>query len=1306
MNQLLSLLMRIPGVARYLMLLILVGLAFYVVYREYGLVAAIVVLLMVGLIWLGVWLFQRAEKRKQRNEGLKFGKALDEQAGPSKKEVNEKVAELNKKWREAMTNLKSSNIDIYTLPWYMLIGEPQSGKSTTLKSSGLKFPVGMESISGGGGTRNCDWWFAEQGVILDTAGRLTFHDRARPDSAEWDRFLDLLGRHRPYCPINGVILVIPIDALLNIEPEDLEGRANNISKQLHHIQQKLAIQFPVYLMVTKCDRIYGFVEFFNKLTPDQQREMLGWSSQIEDSAFDPETFEHSFNELVRRMEAIRLESLSKGQYVEAPGKTFTFTHEFRGLCQPLLRYLSIIFQNTVYKDRLFFRGYYFCSGMLDGEPIVAACRNMLPSTAHLQKLEEIFNKERSFFVRDFYTDKVFPEEGLVRRASHFEKNDKLKRRLVWAFNIALLLFGLLFLWGLNRDLRSSLTRPMQAIDNTLTGLDSSQGTFFSSDDDRRTVYANLRGLRNELDADPDGGFFAMFRGDRNAMTEPLDDTFAYLYLDRFLLDLFQQTQAQLRGFRISNPARPRNSTQELTFLLDALAELKRWQVAVHDKETADFDPTIAPFLNLSIDPLWNNDLADMKGDTPIEAELEIWFQKVYDRSSKDTKEFLITEMVRRSTGLYTNLHAAVVEFYKNQPELLNYEDKRRLLADLESAYRNVGRDSPTWQEHDGKMTTLAGFFSDDNRRIIESGDRYLPFDEVRNRTIDALGPEFKDMRLTEEERGLLVNRPRNPGALRNKLPAGVPFVNQLKAVSTAGLPDPRGLRPPGEGNESLGYPPLPEDFWTRVLKPYTEQFDTQADPYAALPNSDSGLDENLDVLFNTGRRRVTRLKQILQQDMEDHMTFAEGTSDSKVNTNRFRNSMYQFSDNLMVRERNMLGAALARIAAGESMDIPAPPTRWKAYMDAFNRRSQSGRNYGGFTEGPDRISRKLRDNYQLPVRDIFADTAKPYEVISSYVDKVHGNLADFYDVLLQLDAVSDEELAKNKSRYRNRIPGRNKLQRLAEIENVPSYLRNHRTSLDRWSDAALDAFRRRVDVSDPCPECPRQLTRLRQAVSKAGEGFPMKFYASADPVREGLGKMRFDVPLADPDHVDEVLQALEVYRNPTKLQESYLRQKGLTQIVTAAQDWAAGVRRLRSKTQQYRFVLRHVDSDTEKGLNDLFTIAELQGAWKSERELSVVSPRMTKIIKNPDAVGEEIQLFFTDRDSTNKHEARLVFPRGLNAFLAFVLGGTQDSPSRVSRFLSIRSDVGNTKVVGNITLETTDDSPVPTPPPDWKKLGI
>lgn len=112
---------------------------------------------------------------------------------------------------------------LYELPWFMVVGSPGDGKTTALLNTGLQFPLAeqMEQTSRiltvpGGGTLHCDWWFTNEAVLIDTAGRYARHDdggeasAAQRNAGEWQGFLGLLRKHRPGAPLNGVILTLNV----------------------------------------------------------------------------------------------------------------------------------------------------------------------------------------------------------------------------------------------------------------------------------------------------------------------------------------------------------------------------------------------------------------------------------------------------------------------------------------------------------------------------------------------------------------------------------------------------------------------------------------------------------------------------------------------------------------------------------------------------------------------------------------------------------------------------------------------------------------------------------------------------------------------------------------------------------------------------------------------------------------------------------------------------------------------------------------------------------------------------------------
>ena len=179
--------------------------------------ARLVTIIIVVAIWLikNIWAVIRARKTNADViDGLTSG-PLDSHEGQASQE---EVEILRDRFKESLAVLKKAKLggrgprrQLYQLPWYVIIGPPGAGKTTALKNSGLKFPLmdhfGQDAIRGVGGTRNCDWWFTDEAVILDTAGRYTTQDSDQAvDSAAWGGFLQLLKKHRRRRPIDGVIV--------------------------------------------------------------------------------------------------------------------------------------------------------------------------------------------------------------------------------------------------------------------------------------------------------------------------------------------------------------------------------------------------------------------------------------------------------------------------------------------------------------------------------------------------------------------------------------------------------------------------------------------------------------------------------------------------------------------------------------------------------------------------------------------------------------------------------------------------------------------------------------------------------------------------------------------------------------------------------------------------------------------------------------------------------------------------------------------------------------------------------------------
>jgi type VI secretion system protein ImpL len=234
-----------------------------------GVLARIVLIAIIFIVW-GVVKLLKARKAAKADEQLAddlVGSA-DESGGLAPDQSAEEVAVLKQRFEEAIATLRASskhksNVSLYELPWFVIIGPPGSGKTTALVNSGLEFPLeqrfGKEALRGVGGTRNCDWWFTNEAVLLDTAGRYVTQDSHEVvDRAAWEGFLDLLKKYRKRRPINGVLVAISLSDLLLQSDAERNAQVLAIRHRIQDLYQHFGIRFPVYMLFTKCDLVAGF----------------------------------------------------------------------------------------------------------------------------------------------------------------------------------------------------------------------------------------------------------------------------------------------------------------------------------------------------------------------------------------------------------------------------------------------------------------------------------------------------------------------------------------------------------------------------------------------------------------------------------------------------------------------------------------------------------------------------------------------------------------------------------------------------------------------------------------------------------------------------------------------------------------------------------------------------------------------------------------------------------------------------------------------------------------------------------------
>ena len=222
----------------------------------------------------------------------------------------EESPQLDAAWNAGVRLLNQSRLGrlgapLYVLPWFMMLGETGAGKSTLLTRSGLLSalrPVNQRAKVAP--TETLDWWFLENSVVIDPAGRLI--EGSGESSFEWKRLLYWLLRSRRREPLNGLLLVLSSDQLLNETDEYLADQGQRLRVRLDELVKVFGARLPVYLIVTGAEALPGFLEWSEELSDEQHEQPFGLLSS--QSSGGAEAFlDEVFSGLNRRLFELRIE---------------------------------------------------------------------------------------------------------------------------------------------------------------------------------------------------------------------------------------------------------------------------------------------------------------------------------------------------------------------------------------------------------------------------------------------------------------------------------------------------------------------------------------------------------------------------------------------------------------------------------------------------------------------------------------------------------------------------------------------------------------------------------------------------------------------------------------------------------------------------------------------------------------------------------------------------------------------------------------------------------------------------------------
>ncbi len=414
-------------------LFVLIGIAIFagIVWARWPLWVGFFIAAGIIGLFLGVFFFYKLFlKRKEQ----KFVSQIIEQDNLSLNAIDTKEREASKemqaKWKAAMDALKQSHLKkqgnpLYVLPWYMIIGKSGTGKTTAIKSAKLSSSFSeVSSVSGISGTRNCDWWFFEQAILIDTAGRYAIPVDEDRDKDEWQKFLELMARYRKKEPLNGLIVTVSADSLNDMNSEGLEKYGRDIRNRIDELMRILGAKFPVYIMVTKCDLIQGMTHFSDCFSDETLGQTMGIVNHHLEK--DPmELVSKCFQTMGERIRDIRLLVLQKLQGAKITPELILFPSEFEKLKPGFEAFTRGIFQKNPYQETPFFRGIFFSSGRQEGTPF----SHFMKELGLISEKEVLPGTSKGLFLHDFFSWLLPSDRGLFRETKRSMAWQRLTRNI-------------------------------------------------------------------------------------------------------------------------------------------------------------------------------------------------------------------------------------------------------------------------------------------------------------------------------------------------------------------------------------------------------------------------------------------------------------------------------------------------------------------------------------------------------------------------------------------------------------------------------------------------------------------------------------------------------------------------------------------------------------------------------------------------------------------------------------------------------------------------------------------------------------
>lgn len=271
----------------------------------------------------------------------------------------------------SVARMRENGVEPRDTGCWLLLGEPGSGKGRLMQYGGIEFPAGINDLADTGeATSTFKLWLCAKGAVWDIGGRMLLNRWGGKQDNEWRVFLEEFRKAYKNGLPGGVVLTIPADALLNDDSALQSHKIALIAEEMRTLVHITGACCPVWVVVTKCDMLSGFSDFFGLLPDEALRRSLGWSNAEPNGNYRAEAASADFDSLAARLRSLRdAYSANEGIWEKAASGTeradtmapvYLLPERFADLKTGLQHYLDGIFTCVQQTERMEGKLFRFC----------------------------------------------------------------------------------------------------------------------------------------------------------------------------------------------------------------------------------------------------------------------------------------------------------------------------------------------------------------------------------------------------------------------------------------------------------------------------------------------------------------------------------------------------------------------------------------------------------------------------------------------------------------------------------------------------------------------------------------------------------------------------------------------------------------------------------------------------------------------------------------------------------------------------------------------------------------------------------